>query len=116
MGELYSISGLFYEEFIGISPWGGYFVKGCEGDRENQIVGQLIDRYGPSRLEGILEKDSLEFRKQYERCNNEKMFYYKFSLKNGIWQGEFFSLDGYTGRATCKIKLCLGKLNFERFD
>ena len=116
MGELYSITGLFYEAFPGISPWGGHFVKGHEGDSENQIVGQIIDMYGPSRLEGVLEKDSLEFRKQYERCNFEQMFDYKFSLKNGIWQGEVSSPDGYRGRSICKTNLCLGELNFEKVD
>ena len=116
MGELYSITGLFYEAFPGISPWGGHFIKGREGDSENQIVGQLIDMYGPSRLEGVLEKDSLEFRKQYERCNFEQMFDYKFSLKNGIWQGEFSSPDGYRGRSICKTNLCLGELNFKKVD
>ena len=116
MGELYSITGLFYEAFPGISPWGGHFIKGNEGDFENQIVGQLIDVYGPSRLEGVLKKDSLKFRKQYDRCNNEQMFDYKFSLKNGIWQGEFSSPEGYSGRSICKTNLCLGEVNFKEVD
>jgi hypothetical protein len=116
MGELHSITGLFYEAFPGISPWGGYFIKGREGDLENQIVGQLIDMHGPSRLEGVLETDSLEFRKQYERCNQEQVFDYKFSLKNGIWQGEFSSPGGYRERSICKTNLCLGELNFENVD
>ena len=116
MGELYSIAGLFYEAFPGISPWGGYFIRGREGGSKNQIVGQLIDLYGPSQLKGVLEKDSLEFKKKYERCNHEQMFDYKFSLKNGIWQGEFSSPNGYRGRSICKTNLCLEELDFEKVD
>lgn len=116
MGELYSITGLFYEDFPGTSPWGGYFIRGFEYDSDNQIVGKLIDLGGSSRVEGILEKDSLEFIKKYEQCNHEKIFDYKFSLKDGIWKGEFSSPDGYRGRSICKTNLCLGELNFEKVD
>ena len=115
MRELYSIIGLVYEDFLVIIPWGGYFIKGLESGSENQITGQLIDLYGPSRLNGYLEKGSLEFRRQYEG-RDEDVFYYHFSLENGIWKGEFCSLDGYRGRSVCKTNLCSKGLNFENFD
>jgi len=117
MGEIYSITGFFYEDFPGISPWGGYFIRGREGDPENQIVGQLIDLHGPSSLKGVLEEDSLEFEKQYEQCNHEQLFDYRFSLKDGIWQGEWSSpVNNYIGKSVCKTNLCLGNINFERVD
>lgn len=112
MAELHSIVGLFHEDFPGISPWGGHFIKNYEGG----IVGQLIDVWGPSKLEGVLENESLEFRKQYKECNREQIFDYKFSLVDGIWQGEFSSPNGYIGGAICKTYLCLGNLDFKVVD
>jgi hypothetical protein len=116
MSEVYSITGLFYEAFPGISPWGGYFIKGMEGEQENFIAGQLIDIYGPSKLEGILKKDALRFRKQYERCNHEQVFDYDFSLKDGIWQGQYSSPSSYSGISICKTNLSLGDFAFEEVD
>lgn len=118
MGELYSITGLFYESFPGISPWGGHFLRGKEGEPENQISGQLIDMYGPSTLEGIMEGEKLKFRKQYINSNREQTFDYEFVLKNGIWQGEYinFPAADYNGRSVCKTFSCLEHLNFERVD
>ncbi len=31
MAELHSITGAFYEDFPGISPWRGYFITGMDG-------------------------------------------------------------------------------------
>jgi len=93
---------------------GGYFIKDIK--LKNQISGRLIDLYGSSKLEGILGKDKLEFRKQYEQCNNEQLFEYNFILKNGIWLGEYSSRDGYSGRSICKTNSCLEGIKFENVD
>ena len=118
MGKLYSITGLFNEFFPGISPWGGYFILGREGEPENKMVGQLIDLHGPSRLEGTLELENMKFRKQYERCNEEQIFDYQYTLeKNGIWKGEYVSPSGKSyGRSICKTNVCLDNLDFKKTD
>ena len=122
MAELHSITGMFYEGFPGISPWGGYFIKGMDGeengiDREgSEIEGMLADVHGISRITGVMNPESLEFRKQYEE-NNERVFDYKFSLKNGIWFGEYKSTSSnYNGRSICKTNLCIKDLTFRKFD
>ena len=113
MGKLYSITGLFAEDFPGISPWGGHFIKQDGEGKKNQISGQLIDLHGQSRLNGFLEKKTLKFRKNYERCNHEQIFDYEFSLEDGIWQGRYSSPKGnYSGISICKVNLCLDDVGF----
>lgn len=115
MGELYSITGLFYESFPGISPWGGFFIRGTEKGPE-EIEGMLVDTYGSSLINGQMGSDSLEFRKQYQE-NRGQAFDYKFSLENGVWLGEYVSTQSdYNGRSICKTNLCLSDLSFRKFD
>ncbi len=107
MADLYSIVGVFDEVFR-LVPFGGYFVRGLKGCSQNQIVGQIVDRYGQSKIEGQLDEENglLEFRKQYMGCNSEQVFDYKFSLEKGIWQGRFSSPSrDWSGRSSCKIDL-----------
>lgn len=111
--ELHSITGLFYEDFPGISPWGGYFIRGL--GEENNIEGMLADVHGLSRIDGKINSDLLEFRKQYGDENMGQVYDYRFQLKNGIWLGEYTSSEfsSYSGRSLCKTNLCLKDLNFK---
>ncbi|MFH1431566.1 MAG: hypothetical protein ABIG37_03825 [Nanoarchaeota archaeon] len=115
MAELHSITGMFYEEFPGISPWGGYFIKGMDGE-DSGIDGMLADTHGISRITGTMNSGLLEFIKQYEE-NMGQAFHYKFSLKDEIWLGEYTSSSsGYGGRSVCKTNLCIKDLTFRKFD
>ena len=105
---MYSIIGLYHEEGFGLSIWSGYFTKEKES---NEIIGQLIDKYGPSTLKGCLNKDTIEFSKTY---NMEGiMINYKFDLQNNIWVGEY-NLDGDSGKVLCDIKLFLKQSNLKK--
>lgn len=116
MAELHSITGLFFERFPGISPWGGYFIRGTEED-ESSIEGKLVDLDGISDINGTMDPELLEFRKQYE-ANNEESFDYKFSMGNGIWVGEYVSTatTSFRGGSVCKTNLCIEDLTFRKFD
>lgn len=108
MGFLYSITGLFYDSAC-LTPWGGFFTKGIQGQPEDAIVGQLIDIYGPSEIKGTIAESQMRFLKSYA---NGREFDYNFSLKNGIWMGNFSS-PLCRGRAVCKTNLCLENIDFE---
>ena len=116
MGELYSISGLFYESFPGIIPWGGYFIRGIDGD-DNGIEGMLIDVHGPSLISGAMTEKELSFIKRYGNENRAQSFDYQFILDNGIWKGEYKSTsNSYGARSFCKTSLCIEDLSFRKFD
>lgn len=114
MAELHSITGLFYESFPGISPWGGFFIRGID-DIEDLIEGMLIDTHGYSKIQGVMYPDSLSFLKTYK--NKGDSYNYSFSLKDGIWLGEYESTSAdYRGRSVCKTNLCINDLSFRKFD
>jgi len=115
MVELYSITGMFYESFPGIIPWGGYLIRGMDGE-EDGIEGMLADVHGISRITGTMNPDQLEFRKQYEK-NRGQTFDYKFQLKDTIWLGEYVSASSeFNGKSICKTNLCIKDLTFKKFD
>ncbi len=115
MAELHSITGMFYESFPGISPWGGYLIRGMDG-KDDGIEGMLADVHGISRITGTMNPELLEFRKQYGQ-NRGHAFNYKFQLKNGVWLGEYVSTSqDYSGRSICKTNLCIKDLTFKKFD
>ena len=116
MAELYSITGLFVEDFPGISPWGGHFIRGIDKN-SIAIEGLLSDIWGMSRIAGIMDKDRLKFRKEYDATNRNQSFNYDFVLKEGIWQGRYTSTQtDYHGDSVCKTALCLNKLDFRNVD
>jgi|SRR3989344_4446811 len=115
MSELYSITGLFHQDFPGIIPWGGYFIK--ENDGGECIEGKLIDIYGGSTINGKMDSNVLKFLKRYGEKNNSEFFDYEFLLVDGIWRGEFSNpLVDYRGKALCKTNLCLSDLAIKRVD
>ena len=117
MSELYSIAGVFCEDFPGIGPWGGQFIRGIEGDLEQEIGGQLIDCHGPSTIQGIMTDDTLEFVKRYEAGGPRESLGYKFELKDGVWHGEYKSQESdFSGKSICKTNLCIGDMTFKKFD
>ena len=76
----------------------------------------LADSLGISNIRGIMNPAVLNFRKYYEE-NMGQSFDYKFSLKDGVWLGEYKStLLDYNGRSVCKTSLCLKDLTFRKFD
>ncbi|MGD2072556.1 MAG: hypothetical protein PVG65_03610 [Candidatus Thorarchaeota archaeon] len=115
MAELHSITGLFYEASQGIVPWGGYIIRG-DISSDHCIEGRLADSYGVSTINGLMGKETMDFVKEYQNCNLEQGFNYKFSLKDGIWWGEFKNKRGYGGRVICKTNLILKDIGSKRFD
>ena len=116
MAELHSITGLFQEDFPGISPWGGFILRGIHANPDG-VEGMLADAYGVSRIAGFMRDKNLEFRKQYENCNHNQSLDYELSLKDGLWLGEYKStISAYNGRVTCKTNLVLGDLSFKKYD
>jgi len=88
-------------------------MRGTKG--EDHIEGQLIDNYGPSRITGAMSEEALDFTKEYLKCNEDEIYNYSFKLKEGIWRGEFTSMDtGYTNRSICRTNKILGNLEFKR--
>jgi len=59
------------------------FYHGHGWEIDNGIEGLLADGYGLSRMAGTMDKERLEFKKQYVR-NLGAAFDYKSSLENGI--------------------------------
>jgi len=117
MAQLYSITGLFYEEFPGIVPWGGHFIRGMDEDGENGISGQLADMHGISRISGLMTENSLEFTKQYEGCNGEQAFDYRFTKEGDLWKGEWDSrVSSWSGRSICKTFVCMPEMDFRKVD
>lgn len=117
MAELYSITGLFHQSFPGASPWGGFLLRGLNVANPKGIEGKLIDDCGPSTIAGYMDEKSLEFIKQYQNCNHNLAFDCRFSIKDGIWFGEYKSTStGYSGKAVCKTYMVTNDLVFRKFD
>jgi len=88
------------------TAFGGYFRL---DESEGHIEGEIIDTFGPSKIEGILEKDTLIFQKKYlEEALLQAVLgiiNYRFEkVKVGDnWKGRFKTAKGSIGRAECKI-------------
>ena len=117
MAELHSITGLFFEDVHGASPFGGYYIRKNENLGRREIEGQLADIWGISAIKGEMHPGLLSFTKQYRRCNHEQAFDYTFTFKNGIWEGEYISpVTGYNGKSICKTIVCMRNLNAENIN
>ena len=55
--------------------------------RDSKIDGELLDRYGSSKIKGVMNDRGLEFEKRYSGRNDVSE--YNFEKRNGIWVGEY---------------------------
>lgn len=122
MGELYSVSGLFNNSF-GLAPYGGYITRGIDGEVD-RIEGQLIDIWGPSRINGSMGADSLRFTKRYDKNEDafgnpidpSKDLSYEFTLEGDLWKGQFSFPSGTGGNTVCRTSLFLPNMDFRNVD
>ena len=122
MGELYSVAGMFNNSF-GLTPYGGYITRGIDGEEE-RIEGQLIDIWGPSRINGHMDDSSLKFTKRYDKNEDplgnpidpSKDLSYEFTLEGDLWRGRFSFPSGIAGNTICKTSLVLPDMDFRQVD
>jgi len=86
--KLYSIVGCFDQpsEELTAMAFGGYF----RYDVLDKLVvdGQLVDMFGPSTIEGLMQGNALVFSKKY--AGRQIGFHYEFRKANGLWVGEWY--------------------------
>jgi len=97
--KLYSIAGYFCQPKRGFDAvaFGGYF----RYDVLDKLVldGQLIDRFGPSTIEGRMDDEVLVFDKEYQ--SRGYALTYEFTKRNGIWVGDYAGKTTGKGKAQC---------------
>ena len=123
--QLYFLGGMFQDKEWGQGgfPFAGYFKKfnmrtiaapdlPFERPKEYNLQGQLIDKFGPSNILGVIEEKTLTFNKDYSNANNE--FVYEFENKEGLWIGQWQGIKGYAGKgiAVASIQLFTDNPNF----
>ncbi len=120
MGRMYSISGFFQESFVGASPFGGYVIRGIEGRQGSDFFeGQLVDNYGPSRIEGIFQsEESIVFERYYTDGafvgQGAVDYRFNFNEDSGLWFGSYmFEGSGRGNHAVCALESNFEGLNFQ---
>jgi|SRR3989344_441870 len=98
MADIYSITG-FYQDLPSYSPFGGLFILD-----DNVFQGNLIDRWGPSDIDGGLDEESIRFQKKYD-SRADLINYFFTKGENGLWVGEYRGIETGRGNAICRINL-----------
>ncbi len=81
--------------------FGGFFIQEDESDN---IRGNLVDRYGESRIEGLISAEEFSFSKRYAADKNgaRAPIFYRFSREGEKWVGTYqMTPDNYGGVAEC---------------
>ena len=85
----YIIGGWFAYPSITLNPivfWGRF--KHSESLlRDGKIDGELLDKYGSSKIKGVMNDRGLDFEKRYD--DRKDFFEYNFEKRNGVWVGEY---------------------------
>jgi hypothetical protein len=102
--SLYGVVGFFEDSSLGKVAFGGY-IKVME--EKGKIRGELIDAYGPSKIEGSLRNNRLRFKKEYifrSKERPDKIIEYNLEkTESGHFEGEFSVPEISTFQGKVKI-------------